>query len=420
MALTRRGMLLSTGGALAAGTLPIRQALAAAPEGNDLKFIFVMNYGGWDPTRIFATEFDNPSVDMERDSWRASAGNLDFVEHAGRPAVSEYLQNHHARTTFLNGVLVSSVAHENCLRISMTGSTAQDRSDWGAILGGQRTDRYTLPQIVVGGPSFPGDYGTSVTRTGTSGQLEALLSGDIISWSDLPVDAPDWRAEDVMDRYLQGRTAAAADNARSPELAALRASYQLAVDRSLELKDLQRVVDWSGATSFSGQARLAVDLLALDISRVATLQFSYYGWDTHASNDIYQSYNFQQLFTELNNLTNMLQTTAGTTQPTLADETVVVVLSEMGRTPALNAQDGKDHWPYTSVMITGPGFAGDRVVGGYDLNYYGLPIDLASGDTVDEGTLLSSDVVGATLLAAADIDPAPFTSGIKPLTAVLD
>lgn len=419
MALTRRSMLLSSAGATALGAMPFRQALAAAPGGNDLKFIFVMNYGGWDPTRVMVTEFENPSVDMERDSWLSSAGDLPFVEHAGRPAVSDFLNRHHGQTTFLNGVLVSSVAHENCLRISMTGSTAQARSDWGAILGGQRTDRYTLPQIVVGGPSFPGEFGTAVTRTGTSGQLEALLSGDIVGWSDLPVEGPDWRAEAIMDRYLQGRSAAAADAARTSHLADLRSSYQLAIDRALELKDLQRVVDWSGATSFGGQARLAVDLLALDISRVATLQYSLYGWDTHASNDLYQSYNFQGLFTELNNLMAMLETTQGTTTETLAEETVVVVLSEMGRTPALNAQDGKDHWPYTSVMITGPGFTGGRAIGGYDLNYYGLPIDLASGDATDDGTLLSSDVVGATLLAAADIDPEPFTSGIKPITAVL-
>ncbi len=419
MALSRRGMLLSTAGVSALGAMPFRQALAASPGGNDLKFIFVMNYGGWDPTRFSVTEFDNPSVDMERDSWLAHAGDLPFVEHAGRPSVTDYLQRHHAQTTFLNGVLVSSVAHENCLRISMTGSTAQDRSDWGAILGGQRTDRYALPQIVVGGPSFPGEFGTSVTRTGTSGQLDALLSGDIVSWSDLPVEGPDWRAEDVMDSYLQRRVAAATDSARSSHLQSLRGSYELAVDRALELKELQRVVDFSGATTFGGQVQLAVDLLALDISRVATLQYSLYGWDTHATNDLYQSYNFEGLFSELNNLMTKLETTPGTTQDTLAEETVVVVLSEMGRTPKLNAQDGKDHWPYTSVMITGPGFVGDRVVGGYDLNYYGLPIDLASGDTVEEGTLLSSDVVGATLLAAADIDPEPFTSGVEPLTAVL-
>ena len=45
----------------------------------------------------------------------------------------------------------------------MTGSTAQSRSDWGAIIGGTRHADFTLPQVVVEGPTFPGAYGGYVT-----------------------------------------------------------------------------------------------------------------------------------------------------------------------------------------------------------------------------------------------------------------
>jgi hypothetical protein len=55
----------------------------------------------------------------------------------------------------------------------------------------------------------------------------------------------------------------------------------------------------------------------------------------------------------------------------------------------------------------------------YDYNYYGMPVDPATGDVTENGTLLSSEVVGATLLAAADIDPGPSVSGVSPLTGVL-
>ena len=46
----------------------------------------------------------------------------------------------------------------------------------------------------------------------------------------------------------------------------------------------------------------------------------------------------------------MLDASPGVYAPTLAEETVVVVLSEMGRTPGINGTDGKDHWPWTSAM----------------------------------------------------------------------
>jgi hypothetical protein len=105
--------------------------------------------------------------------------------------------------------------------------------------------------------------------------------------------------------------------------------------------------------------------------------------------------------------------------PTLADETVVVVLSEMGRTPLLNGFLGKDHWPYTAMMITGPNVLGGRVIGGYDDDYYGLEVDPASGEAADGTQVLSAEAVGATLLAMADIDPAEHVTGVDPILGAL-
>jgi len=50
----------------------------------------------------------------------------------------------------------------------------------------------------------------------------------------------------------------------------------------------------------------------------------------------------------------------------LLDQTTVLVMSEMGRTPIHNAAIGKDHWPVTSAMLVGAGVAGGRVVGATD------------------------------------------------------
>lgn len=417
---TRRRFLAGSSALLGASSLGLvnpRQAFAAA--GNDLKFIFVVNYGGWDPTRVLAPEFDNPFVDMESDAWKETVGSLEYVAHEGRPSVSRFFETYASQCVIFKGVLVPSVAHENCLRISMTGSTAQDRSDWAAILGGQAATDYALPQVVVGGPSFPGDFGAYVTRTGTGNQLEALLDGSIADWSDTPVDRFDWRSEDIMDRYLSNRSAAAADYAKAGRDAELRASLEVAIERSQYLKTLTNEVEWSGITSFAGQAELAADLLSLGVSRVATLSFSYYGWDSHVQNDLYQSLNFEQLFAQLLDLKELLSLRKSPTGNSLADETVIVVLSEMGRTPQLNSSDGKDHWPYTSTLVVNPNRTEGRVIGAYDDYYYGKTIDLESGEVAEDATNLAAETVGATLLAMADIDPEPFTSGVDPVTAAL-
>ena len=51
----------------------------------------------------------------------------------------------------------------------------------------------------------------------------------------------------------------------------------------------------------------------------------------------------------------------------LLEETLVVIMSEMGRTPRVNASGGRDHWTYCySVLLAGAGIRGGTVYGASD------------------------------------------------------
>ncbi|MFN0169851.1 MAG: DUF1501 domain-containing protein [Bryobacteraceae bacterium] len=51
----------------------------------------------------------------------------------------------------------------------------------------------------------------------------------------------------------------------------------------------------------------------------------------------------------------------------LLDSTVVAVMSEFGRTPSINSNGGRDHWPHCwSMLLGGGGIAGGAVVGASD------------------------------------------------------
>ena len=163
--------------ALGAGLVPFQ---SLAQTGTDLNFVFVFNGGGWDPTRVFANCFDQRAVDMEPDSGLESIGGLTWVDHINRPSVNTFFQRYHERSVIVNGLLVPSVAHGNCSRLMMTGTSNDGASDWAAIIAGQSSMDLALPQMVLSGPSYPGQHGTSVTRAGTGGQLDALLSGDVL------------------------------------------------------------------------------------------------------------------------------------------------------------------------------------------------------------------------------------------------
>ena len=52
----------------------------------------------------------------------------------------------------------------------------------------------------------------------------------------------------------------------------------------------------------------------------------------------------------------------------MADRLVIVMQSEMGRTPWYNETGGKDHWSVTSMMAMGAGIRGGRVVGMTSVN----------------------------------------------------
>ena len=415
-----RRRFLAGSSALATLGVPTGAFGATAPSAR--KIVVVYAPGGWDVTRVFADQFANANVAMEPFAGPASAGGLSWVSQPERPSVDLFFQNFHADTAILNGLMVRSIAHEICTMITLTGTTSGLAPDWPAIVAAQDRTAYTLPHLVISGPSFPGDLGVAVARTGVAGQLEALVSGEVELWSQTPVTHPDRVAESLIDRHLARRAEARAMGARSTVEQGLVTAFDDSMRKLTALKDLRYTMDFTASPLLEDQAHVAVDALSLGVSRCVTLSYAGLegqGWDTHANNDVLQSPLWEGLFAGLLELMVALRSTPGTSAPTLADETLLVVLSEMARTPQLNGLNGKDHWPYTSALLVGPGITGDRIVGGFDDVFYGRPIDPASGEVDDAAQTFSAEALGATLLAWADVDPGPFVSGVEPITGIL-
>ena len=405
-----------SGVALGAGLVPF-QSLASSQS--DLNFVFVFNGGGWDPTRVFANCFEQRAVDMELDSGLSNIGDLRWVDHVDRPSVTNFFERYHSRSVIFNGLLVPSVAHGNCRRLMMTGTSNDGASDWAAIIASGASMELALPQMVLSGPSYPGQHGVSVTRAGTGGQLDALLSGEVLDWSDQLTERPPIRAEDRMDSYLVRRAAAAVDSANLPRAKELYEAYEASLVRGVELKDLQDVINWSAGGSLAAQGNLAGQLLNLGISRTVMMNHGGSGWDSHQNNDQTQSQSWESLFGGLLDTADRFDTLPGRNGGSLLDETVFVVMSEMGRTPALNDGEGKDHWPYTSALVMGPGLTGGRVIGATDDFYYGERIDMESGELDRNGQDLTVGNLGATLLAVAGVDPGDYLPGVAPITGLL-
>ena len=155
--------------------------------------------------------------------------------------------------------------------------------------------------------------------------------------------------------------------------------------------------------SFQQSLGLGADLLANDICQSVFVDTNLI-WDTHLGN-FNQHANFEVLFAGLGVLYAKLQSEG------ILDDTLVYVASEMTRTPKLNPDVGKDHWPHTSVMFFGGGVKGGRVYGGTDEQLSSSPIDLESGDLSASGSALTYSSLCAGILASVGVEPSEWFPG---------
>jgi uncharacterized protein (DUF1501 family) len=382
-----------------------RPAFAAA-GGSTRKMIFVFANGGWDPLTVFVPLFGSPHVDANDGGELATIGGLQIVDHEDRPKVRSFFQRWHSRAAIINGISVPSLSHEVCTRLMWTGQSVEGRPDWPSTVGAGEADAYTLPSLVISGPSFPDIYGAFSARAGASGQLADLIDGTILDTRDRssghePLAEP--LRSLVEDRVAErARAFAQVDPAGASMSTALRRARQLAGSDPL---------DFRSASFLEERIDLAIDALSRGISRVVTLEADG-SWDTHTNNDADQGRQFQDLFRGLSYLMESL------VDNELLADTTVVVLSEMGRTPLFNSDAGRDHWPYTSALLLGAGVRGDQVVSAFDERYLPVGYDPATGEQSPAGAPLTPEHLGATLLAISELDPAEHLA-VPPIAAVI-
>ncbi|MEL6181947.1 MAG: DUF1501 domain-containing protein, partial [Myxococcota bacterium] len=105
----------------------------------------------------------------------------------------------------------------------------------------------------------------------------------------------------------------------------------------------------------------------------------------------------------------------------LFESTTVVVVSEMSRTPKLNSQNGKDHWPVTSAMVLGSQVRGGQVYGGTDVYQNSVPTNLLTGKADDSvSTTITSAGFASGVLTLMGVDPEPYFPGVEPLRGFIN
>lgn len=203
--------------------------------------------------------------------------------------------------------------------------------------------------------------------------------------------------DDVQRRLDSSRATHSFDRDHAKALAILTSS---AVKRAFDLRNEPVTVRNRYTNTLFGQSALIARRLIEAGVRFVNVTWDCYWerlklqfecWDTHARNfGVLRDYNLPYFDATYSALMDDLD------QRGLLDETLVVVMSEMGRTPRVNGNAGRDHWTHCySVLLAGAGIRGGAVYGSSD----------AQAGYVKDNPTTPADLC-ATIYRCLGIDPA--------------
>ena len=292
----------------------------------------------------------------------------------------------------------------------MTGykpSPALEYPTLGATLAEVRGGQGVLPPHIAvpqftGNVSGNGYLSTSSRPFSVGGNPDSgrFKVRDLDFYQGLDLSRLDRRRQIVnaFDEFSRSKDAAAHDVADSN----LERAYKL-----LASKDAKRAFDLSeepaevrnrygrGGGNGIGQSCLLARRLVERGVPFVTVNSS--GWDTHQNiaelKERYPGDGNAHLPSLDRALSGLIQDLS---DRNMLDETLVIVMGEFGRTPRMNSNGGRDHWPNVfSVALAGGGVQGGQVIGRSD----------NLGEYPDENPVTPSDLA-ATIYTLLGIDPA--------------
>ena len=131
------------------------------------------------------------------------------------------------------------------------------------------------------------------------------------------------------------------------------------------------------------------------------------GFDTHGTHD---RNHMRQMMKILKGVDFLLGEAA---RQGVADRLTVMVGSDFGRGPHYNGMgdgSGKDHWPITTMLFSGPGIRGGRLIGGTDERVKPLKVNPQTLALDPNGVKLQSEHIHLALRKLVGLDLAPQAS----------
>jgi hypothetical protein len=236
---------------------------------------------------------------------------------------------------------------------------------WGSVCAmelGERLEHFDLPHCIAinspgAGAGFLGmSYAPFVVQNPNAPIANLRAPKDVEVWR---MDRRLQMLGQVENQFVAQRHAQAAADHKAiygKTLRMMNSRYQNAFDLDQESPAVR---DSYGRGSFGSGCLMARRLVEQGVTYV---EVSLDGWDTHTNNFDTLS---KRLLPELDK--GMASLLGDLERRRLLDTTTVVWMGEFGRTPRINQNAGRDHWPRSwSVVVGGGGMKNGQVIGATD------------------------------------------------------
>ena len=409
-----------------------RLALAQAAF-NGPYWLFIDAVGGWDPTSFCDPKGFGLGVNGDINNYdQNDIGQIGNIRYAPPPDSfandtslfknQDFFEAHFQRLLVINGINYGTNSHVVGQTASWTGSRARNYPSIGALIAAEEAPDLAMPIVA--------------NRSSASSKTNGLVPRSLIRGGDLnairEIAFPNRTNVTQTNQYHSNAvrnlidTASAARRQRQiNEQRLLRVRRALSLHdaaRNRDVSSLQGFVNNLNATSAPNayvssrnNARRLFDqaqtaIAAFEAGAAATAQIYMSGFDTHDDHD---ARHYPQLMDYLAAVDNIIDDAVARG---IGDNLIIVMASDFARTNKYNADNGKDHWSHTSVMVWGAPahFQGNRVIGATDDLQRSMRVNPNTLALDNNGIELSPEYMHQALRSLAGISTNPGVSGVYP------
>jgi hypothetical protein len=372
----RRDFLKLCGLAGLGVAFPFRQAELQAAEKKDEPYAgpyyIVFNAsGGWDTTYLMDPKGINGINRLFKEGDILTKGAHKFAPtkaHAkGGMCNEDFYAEFGGELLTFNGLDYSVNNHSPGARYMATGKLdSLAYPTFAALVAACRGPECPLAFLTFGNYSATGNL-VAMSRVPYIQSLRKIASADAVDGNERAPYHDKFAIDRIEEALRDGHAARAAD----PRLPRAERGENMLYAAQANSKALGRVTQYIPKTipkeRLAQQAEIALASFKAGVCVSANLSIGQF--DSHANNDPDQ----MKLIPEF--LAGIAYTIRRAGELKIREQLVVIVQSEMGRTPNYNAGNGKDHWSIGSALFLGPRIKGNRVIGATDEKQFAVPID---------------------------------------------